>query len=128
MEVNILLCQAGTANVIVYFFLNFTAALTLEGHTVLDGPFFDTIEVSCSSSVRETVLQRAKEKRVNLRHFEDGSVSACFFCICMHTEALICITGSYSPSLCTTECGNTGQGVNNQLCLNTQVHVHVHVG
>ena len=70
-------CMCNSNSPLIYLFLDFVAALMLEGHAVQDGPFFDTIEVSCSSPAREAVLQRAKEKCVNLRHFEDGSVSAC---------------------------------------------------
>ena len=44
------------------------------GHKVTNDLFFDTIKIHPSSPVEE-IKQRAIEKEVNLRYFEDGDVS-----------------------------------------------------
>ena len=44
------------------------------GHEVDDGVVFDTIRIRLKKEIREIVLGRAAEKKINLRHFEDGSL------------------------------------------------------
>jgi len=44
------------------------------GHEVADGVFFDTIRVQLKKEIREIVLSRAAEKKINLRLYEDGSL------------------------------------------------------
>jgi glycine dehydrogenase len=42
------------------------------GYSVLDGPRFDTVKLS-AGSLRNRILERAEEARINLREFPDGS-------------------------------------------------------
>ncbi|XP_002742419.1 glycine dehydrogenase (decarboxylating), mitochondrial-like [Saccoglossus kowalevskii] len=46
--------------------------LKKAGHTIEHAMFFDTIKVHCGTD-RQTVLDRAQEKQINLRTFEDGT-------------------------------------------------------
>lgn len=50
--------------------------LRRQGHIIHQGPFFDTIKVTCNSDVADTlkVLRRGRERGINLRRFEDGSL------------------------------------------------------
>ncbi|MBI4618079.1 MAG: aminomethyl-transferring glycine dehydrogenase [Planctomycetes bacterium] len=50
------------------------AALARQGHTVADGPFFDTIRVRPTGTAEARVLEAARARRINLRGMGDGSV------------------------------------------------------
>jgi glycine dehydrogenase len=56
------------------FTLILKAGLERLGHEVDGAVFFDTIRVRLKKEIREIVLGRAAEKKINLRHFEDGSL------------------------------------------------------
>ncbi|XP_064386896.1 glycine dehydrogenase (decarboxylating), mitochondrial-like [Halichondria panicea] len=51
-------------------------ALRRQGHIVHQGPFFDTVKVTCNFDVadRLKVLRRGMEKKINLRIYEDESL------------------------------------------------------
>lgn len=54
-------------------------ALRQQGHIIHQGPFFDSIKVTCNSDVadRLKVLRRGMEKKINLRKYEDSSLGVC---------------------------------------------------
>ena len=82
--------QKGYVRFIDIQYLLVSTALRREGHTVHTEQFFDTIKVMCASGDRgrQDVLWRAEEKKINLRHYDDESVSF------SQPMSLIC----YSPS------------------------------
>ena len=49
--------------------------LRQHGHSVEGGTIFDTIKVTAVTGDIGDILKRAEEKRINIRQFEDGSVS-----------------------------------------------------
>ncbi|MBV9671667.1 MAG: glycine dehydrogenase (aminomethyl-transferring), partial [Verrucomicrobia bacterium] len=50
-------------------------ALGLErlGFNLLTGPYFDTLTVDLGTS-RDAILERAKQEKINFRHFQDGRI------------------------------------------------------
>ena len=53
------------------------SALRLQGHLIHPGITFDTVRVTCNTDVADVfkVQRRANERRINLRYFDDNSVS-----------------------------------------------------
>ncbi len=54
--------------------MNVISGLKAGGNTIKNELFFDTLKFQPQMSLNE-IKQRAKEKRINLRYYEDGSVS-----------------------------------------------------
>ncbi len=50
------------------------AELGRQGHEILYKQFFDTLKINPQNLSIETIKQRAEDKRINLRYFEDGAV------------------------------------------------------
>ena len=53
---------------------NIVSGLKADGNSINNELFFDTLKVQIQMSLNE-IKQRAKEKRINLRYYEDGNVS-----------------------------------------------------
>ncbi len=54
----------------------FVSGVSNVGHTVVHSDFFDTIKVKPSSSWDlDQIKAAAQEKKLNLRYFDDGTVS-----------------------------------------------------
>lgn len=53
---------------------NLILGLKAGGNTIENEIFFDTLKFKPQMSLNE-IKQRAKEKRINLRYYEDGGVS-----------------------------------------------------
>lgn len=53
---------------------DFAESLKAAGHSIKNENFFDTLKIHPKTSL-EQIKQRANEKRVNLRYYENGSVS-----------------------------------------------------
>lgn len=45
------------------------------GHSVSDGIIFDTIKVA-AGTIRDDILRRAEEKKINIRQFDNGEARA----------------------------------------------------
>ena len=88
--------------------------LEAAGHTVQGGHFFDTIKVKPSCGV-DDVRERAAEKEINLRYFEDGWVSPApssrasrdSKCVpCFMSGALLRLPQNYEDKKCCKICCN----------------------
>ena len=53
---------------------NLISGLKAGGNTIENELFFDTLKFKPQMSLNE-IKQRSKEKRINLRYYEDGGVS-----------------------------------------------------
>ena len=56
-------------------YLDSSLGIRQQGHSVEGGTIFDTIKVTAVKGDIRDVLKRAEEKRINIRQFENGSVS-----------------------------------------------------
>lgn len=62
------------ANRIHYSTLTLQTALEQAGHNVRNKNFFDTLTVEPKEMTQAEVQQRAQEKKINFRYFDDGAV------------------------------------------------------
>ncbi|MFC1550371.1 aminomethyl-transferring glycine dehydrogenase [Candidatus Neomarinimicrobiota bacterium] len=50
------------------------AKLKQQGHEILYNQFFDTIKINPQNLSIDTIKERAKDRKINLRHFKEGAV------------------------------------------------------
>ena len=55
--------------------MSLLTGVTAAGHTVLNDMFFDTVRIKVADVA--AIRERAHQKEINLRYFENGDVGTC---------------------------------------------------